>query len=69
MDNEKEFGYQPARDPDTLTIKSVIDALEQQGSDGIPLIHSEELQTLSDSLKTFSELIENSSANLTLKNI
>jgi membrane protein len=64
-----EVGYQPARDPDTITIKYVIDALEQQGSDNIPVAQSEELDRLSESLKAFNDLIEKSSANKCLKEI
>ncbi len=64
-----EVGYQPARDPDTMTIKYVIDALEQQGSDNIPVAPSEELDRLSESLKAFNDLIEKSSANKCLKEI
>lgn len=64
-----DVGYQPARDPDTMTIKYVIDALEQEGSNDIPVVKSEELDKLSESMKTFSDLIERSSANLRLKEI
>ncbi len=64
-----EVGYHPARDPDTMTIKYVIDALERQGSDNIPVAQSEELDRLSESLKVFSDLIEKSSANRCLKEI
>ncbi len=64
-----EVGYHPARDPDTMTIKYVIDALEREGSDDIPVVQSEELDRLSESLKTFNDLIEKSSANRCLKEI
>ncbi len=64
-----EVGYHPARDPDTMTIKYVIDALERQGSDNIPVAQSEELDRLSESLNAFNDLIEKSSANKCLKEI
>ena len=64
-----EVGYHPARDPETITIKYVIDALEKEGSDNIPVAQSEELDKLSESLKAFSDLIEKSSANQCLKEI
>ncbi len=64
-----EVGYHPARDPETMTIKYVIDALEREGSDNIPVAQSEELDKLSESLKAFSDLIEKSSANQCLKEI
>lgn len=64
-----KIGYQPARDPDTMTIKYVLDALDQEGSDEIPVAPSEELDSLSESMKTFGDLIEKSSANRCLKEI
>ena len=47
----------------------VLDALDQQGSDNIPVAHSEELESLSGSMKAFSDLIEKSEANKCLKEI
>jgi membrane protein len=61
--------YEPARDPEILTIKYVVDALEQSGTDDIPVARSEELGRLTGSLERFSELIEKSEANLLLKQI
>ncbi len=61
--------YQPARDPSVLTIKHVMDALDQNGSDYPFDTGSETLQQLTESLNLFNELIEKSSANKLLKNI
>jgi membrane protein len=61
--------YEPARDPEILTIKYVVDALERRGTDDIPVARSEELKRLVGSLETFSELVEKSEANLLLKQI
>jgi membrane protein len=69
LDEGGEVGYHPARDPDTMTIKFVLDALEHEGSDNVPVAQSEELDKLSESLKAFSDLIEKSSANQCLKEI
>ncbi|MDY7038370.1 MAG: YihY/virulence factor BrkB family protein [Thermodesulfobacteriota bacterium] len=68
-DEYTDVAYQPARDPDTMTIKYVIDALEQYGSDDIPVAQSSELQRLSSGLKSFSDLVEKSPANKRLKEI
>jgi membrane protein len=65
----KETAYQPARDTQALTVKSIIDALEQKGIDNIPIAQTEELKVLSDSLQKFSDVIEKSSANKLLKDI
>ena len=69
LDGDKAFAYQPARDPEVLTIKYVIDALEQRGSDQIPITESDALHKLSEGLKVFSDLIEKSPANQRLKEI
>ena len=66
---DKAFAYQAARDPEILTIKYVIDALERRGINDIPVSRSEPLQKLSDNLNVFGELIESSPANQRLKDI
>jgi hypothetical protein len=52
-----------------MTIKNVIDMLEQHGSDDIPVAQTEELRQLSESLKTFSDVVEKTEANRKLKEI
>jgi membrane protein len=64
-----KFGYQPARDINTLSIKFVIDAIEQNGTDSIPVAKTEEFQALSDAVQTFSDAMETSPANKLLKDI
>jgi membrane protein len=69
MEQEKYIAYEPARDPDTLTIKYVIDALESRGSDNIPVAQSQELDRLVGRLNEFSDLLAKSEANRLLKDI
>lgn len=70
MGHEDKGGcFQPARDPEVLTIKYVIDAMEERGSDSIPVAPSEGLEKLSAALKSFSDLLESSPANRRLKEI
>jgi membrane protein len=66
---DKQFGYQPARDIKGLSIRSILEALEHNGVDNIPVANTEELEVLSDSLKQFSEAMESSPANRLLKDI
>jgi len=66
--NEK-LAYQPARDINFITIKSIIEALEQKGVDNIPVAQTPELQSLSEVLATFGAEIEKSPANCLLKDI
>jgi membrane protein len=65
----KELAYQPAIDVDKITVKFVIDQLEQRGTADIPVIKSNEFEKLSDSLQQFGKLIEASPANILLKNL
>ncbi len=66
---DKKFGYQPARDINTLTITSVIDAIEQNGTNSIPVVKNEEFEALSDAIQKFKDVMETSPANRLLKDI
>lgn len=66
---ETRVGYEPAQDPDGMTLKSVIDTLEKHGSHDIPVANTESLEKIADHLKTFDELIASSQANLKLKDL
>jgi membrane protein len=66
---DKEFAYQPARDINKLTIQYVLEALEQSGTDTIPVAKTEGYQALSDALKNFRDAMEGSPANKLLKDI
>jgi hypothetical protein len=68
-DEGRGIAYEPGKDPDTMTIKNVVETLEQYGSDDIPVAQTEELRQLSESLKTFSDLVEKAEANRKLKEI
>ena len=68
-EDDQEFAYQPACTVELLTIKHVIDALEKSGTDDIPVAQNRELKILSDTLETFNDTIEKSSANKLLKDI
>jgi membrane protein len=65
----KELAYQPARDINTITIKSIIDALDQKGVDKIPVAQTAELKSLSQVLQSLSNEITKSPANRLLKDI
>lgn len=68
-EGDKEAAYQPGRDVEALTVKYVIDALEQRGHSAIPVIKSAEVDKLSDCLDKFGRAVEESPANIALKNI
>jgi len=68
-ENNKNSAYQPARDINLFTIKYIIEALEDNGVNDIPVARTEELKALSDSLQAFRDTIEKSPANKLLKDL
>jgi len=68
-EEDKEVLYQPARDVETLTIKRVVDALENQGDGHVPVVACAELQRLTDALAAFGQTIDQAPANVPLKRI
>lgn len=69
IEENRDVGYHPGRDVEALTAKYVIDALEQRGYTDIPVTPSSELEKLKDTLDKFATAVEESSANVPLKNI
>ena len=67
-ENNERF-YQPARDINGMTIKSIIEALERIGVDNIPVAQTAELEVLSETLQSFNDVIEESPSNRLLKDI
>ena len=68
--DDNTFGYQPACDINHAHHQiTVIEAIEHNGNDSIPVAKTEELTILSNSLKQFSEEMEKSPANKLLKDI
>ena len=69
VDEDGAVAFQPGRNPDTMTIKHVVDVMEWHGSNNIPVAQTEELKRLAQSLKSFDDLIEKSPDNVLLKDI
>jgi membrane protein len=69
QEDDKEALYQPARDVDKLTIKWIIDALENRGDSHVPVVASEELKKLTDTLAALGQLVERAPINVTLRKI
>lgn len=66
---DQKYGYQPARDINTITIKYVVDAVDRNGTNSIPVARNSEFETLSNAIEIFSEEMETSPANKLLKDI
>ncbi len=52
-----------------LTIKRVVDALENRGDSHVPVLACEELKKLTDAWAAFGQIVEQAPANVTLKKI
>lgn len=62
-------GYQPALDPDKLTIQYVVEAMEHRGLNTMPFIHAPEFADLSASLEAFGRTIDKLPENRLLKKL
>ena len=67
--DDKDVAYQPVIDVGKITIKYVVESLEQRGNSAIPIGKTSELDKLSECLSTFSNDIEKSHANILLKDL
>ena len=67
--NNKTVAYQPAKLPEKLTLKYVIDSLEKRGSHDLPILKTKEMDRIAECLSEFEKTIENSPSNLLLKDI
>ena len=68
-EEDKEVLYQPARDVETLTIKRLVDALDNRGNSDVPVASSQELKKLTDALAALGKTAEHAPENTTLKRI
>ena len=66
--NQDAF-YQPAIDPDRMTIQYVIARLEENGRTDLPVDRSETFVKLSESMAKFRDAVDSSPANLLLKQL
>jgi len=68
-EDQKDASYQPGKDVEKLTVKFVIDALEQRGNSDVPVIQSDELNRISECMKTFGSALGQSPANVHIRDI
>ena len=68
-EDERERHYQPARDPDAMTLQFVIREMEKAGTQDIPVAETPELANLRTSLNAFDEALRNFSENRLLKDL
>jgi len=68
-EDEKTTAYQPARTVESLTVREVVDLLDQSGVDRIPYGESPEWEKLAERLTLFNETIKASSVDIALKDL
>ena len=68
-ESEKETGFIPGRDINTLSISSVLEALSENGLDAVPVAKGTPHERLTASLKQIRETAAASPANLLLKDL
>jgi len=66
---EKESPYQPAQDPNKLTVKYILNAIESHGFTTSDLSDAEEVKVLAQSLDEFDSIISKSQSNLLLREL
>lgn len=69
INDAETVAYQPAGNTEHLSIKKVIDSLDQRGIDSIPIAETKVLSEIKKSLSGLHEAIEKSSHNVLLKDI
>jgi len=69
LPNNTDHAYQPSIDINKITIQYVLDKLDNRGLSNVSLHPSEDFQEISESLQTFSHLIQKSDHNKLLKDL
>jgi membrane protein len=67
--NSPDHGYQPARDINTLTVVSVMEAVEALGTDSLPAAPSNEIDKLTGSLSQFESSLAQHPSNKLLRDL
>jgi membrane protein len=68
-DESQEVAYLVARPLERFTVKYVLDALDERGTEDIPVKGGEGIEKIRESLNKLGEVVEKSDANVALKDI
>jgi membrane protein len=67
--DDQEIRYQPAIDINQITIKTVIDKLDNYGIESLAIANVEEMKNIEGKMSSFYKIIDNSQYNVLLKDI
>ncbi len=65
----RQSGYLPARDVNTITVASVLEALDARGSDDIPLVDSQATRQLAHAYRDLIDAARHANGNVRLRDI
>lgn len=69
MTADKEIGYQPGISDTKLTVKFIIDKLDEKGVNQLPIDDSNELETVNRLMKDMDEVLNTSKGNMLVKDL
>jgi len=69
LDHRENVAYQPACDINRLTVSAVLEGLDQQGINALPVAESTDLDRLRETLKRFHDMSEQSPVNVRLRDL
>jgi membrane protein len=69
MAADKEIGYQPGISDSKLTVKFIIDKLDEKGVNELPIDDSKELATVNRLMKDMDEVLNTSKGNMLVKDL
>jgi len=68
-ENDKEIAYQPAISDSKLTIKFIMDRLDEKGVNSLPITDHKELEIINRLLVDLDNVMDNPKGNLPVKDI
>jgi hypothetical protein len=69
MQNDKETGYQPGISDTKLTIKFIIDKLDEKGVNLLPIEDSKEMDTVNRLMKDMDDVLNTTKGNTLVKDL
>ncbi|MES2134138.1 MAG: YihY/virulence factor BrkB family protein [Bacteroidota bacterium] len=69
LDNDKEVGYQPGISDTKLTVKYILDKLDEKGVNELPMENTSELKLVQTLMKSMDEVLNTSQGNLLIKDL
>ncbi len=69
MSTDKEIGYQPGISDSKLTVKFIIDKLDEKGVNELPIESGKELETVNRLMKDMDEVLNTTKGNMLVKDL